>query len=77
MYRVIKVLNNNGVLALDAEKKQEVILLGNGVGFGKRAGQRFEGAADARRYELVKKETSALPVSYTHLRSTRITARRP
>ncbi len=60
MYRVIKVLNNNGVLALDAEKKQEVILLGNGVGFGKRAGQRFEGTADARRYELVKKETSAL-----------------
>ena len=36
MYRVIKVLNNNGVLALDMEKKQEVILLGNGVGFGKK-----------------------------------------
>ena len=42
MYRVIKVLNNNGVLALDMEKKQEVILLGNGVGFGKKMGQRGE-----------------------------------
>ena len=60
MYRVIKVLNNNGVLALDMEKKQEVILLGNGVGFGKKMGQRFGGSQDARRYELVKKETSAL-----------------
>lgn len=60
MYRVIKVLNNNGVLALDMEKKQEVILLGNGVGFGKKMGQRFGGSPDARRYELVKKETSAL-----------------
>lgn len=60
MYRVIKVLNNNGVLALDMEKKQEVILLGSGVGFGKKAGQRFEGSSDARRYELVRKETSAL-----------------
>ena len=32
MYRVIKVLNNNGILVLDDANGQEQILLGNGVG---------------------------------------------
>ena len=36
MYRVIKVLNNNGILVLDDGNGQEQILLGNGVGFGHR-----------------------------------------
>lgn len=36
MYRVIKVLNNNGILVLDDANGQEQILLGNGVGFGHR-----------------------------------------
>lgn len=36
MYRVIKVLNNNGILVLDDASGQELILLGNGVGFGHR-----------------------------------------
>ena len=31
MYRVIKVLNNNGVLAFDMDKSREVIFLGDGV----------------------------------------------
>ena len=34
MFRVIKPLNNNGLLALTEEGK-EVILLGKGIGFGK------------------------------------------
>ena len=40
MYRIIKVLNNNAILALDQEKKREIILLGNGIGFGKHPGGR-------------------------------------
>ena len=39
MYRVIKVLNNNGILVLDDASGQELILLGNGAGFGHRAGE--------------------------------------
>ena len=39
MYRVIKVLNNNGVLAFDMDKSREVIFLGNGAGFGKKTGE--------------------------------------
>lgn len=36
MYRVIKVLNNNGILVYHVETGKEMILLGNGVGFGKK-----------------------------------------
>ena len=42
MYRIIKVLNNNAILALDQEKKREIILLGNGIGFGKQNGRSEE-----------------------------------
>ena len=41
MYRIMKVLNNNGILVLDDQSGQEQILLGNGVGFGHRIGERM------------------------------------
>ena len=64
MYRVIKALNNNGILALDQENGREVIFLGNGVGFGKRTGQRVESFPQAKRYELAegKQKTPALAI---------------
>lgn len=60
MYRIIKVLNNNGILILDGESHKEIILLGNGIGFGRKTGERLERLGDARRYELVTGKTSAL-----------------
>lgn len=60
MYRIIKVLNNNGILVFDDESKQEQILLGNGVGFGHRMGERMKELPDARRYELVSEKASVL-----------------
>ena len=36
MYRVSKVLNNNGVIAIEMEENQEYVLLGKGIGFGKK-----------------------------------------
>lgn len=36
MYRVSKVLNNNGIIAINMEENQEYVLLGKGVGFGKK-----------------------------------------
>ena len=60
MYRIIKVLNNNGILVLDGESQREVILLGNGIGFGHRTGERIESTGQAKRYELVTGRTSAL-----------------
>lgn len=53
MYRVIKVLNNNGILALDGERKRELIFLGKGIGFGKRPGEQVVSFGEARMYSLV------------------------
>ena len=36
MYRVSRVLNNNGVIAIDMDDNQEYVLLGKGLGFGKK-----------------------------------------
>ena len=64
MYRIIKVLNNNAILALDREKKREIILLGNGIGFGKHPGEEMKMIKNAKIYTLVtkKKQVSALKV---------------
>lgn len=35
-YRIIKILNNNVILAFDLSNKQECILVGKGLGFGKK-----------------------------------------
>lgn len=60
MYRVIKVLNNNGILVLDDESQRENIFLGNGVGFGRKTGERLNAVGHAKRYELVTGTASAL-----------------
>lgn len=64
MYRIIKVLNNNAVLAWNKERKKEQILLGNGIGFGKRPGEESGPIKDAKVYSLVTRRTqvSALKV---------------
>ena len=38
-YIVNKALNNNVILAFDKTKKEEVVLVGKGIGFGKKEGQ--------------------------------------
>ena len=37
MYRVSKVLNNNGVIAINMEENIEYVLLGKGIGLGKKS----------------------------------------
>lgn len=56
MYRVIKVLNNNGVLVYDMKRGEEAILLGRGIGFGKHVNQRFERDENTKRYTIVDRE---------------------
>lgn len=56
MYRVIKVLNNNGVLVYDMKREEEAILLGSGIGFGKRVNERFERDENTKRYAIVDRE---------------------
>lgn len=38
-YKVNKVLNNNVILAIDVEKMQEIVLVGKGIGFAKKANE--------------------------------------
>ena len=64
MYRVIKVLNNNGILVYHNETGQELILLGNGVGFGKKPTEQIEKIPGVKVYSLVarRKRDSVLKV---------------
>ena len=50
MYQVVKVLNNNGVLAKCLDSSCEYIFLGTGIGFGKKVGETFASKPDARVY---------------------------
>lgn len=54
MYRVTKVLNHNTVLALDTEDHQEKLVLGKGVGFGRKVGERTEFSPEVTVYLLVE-----------------------
>ena len=56
MYRIIKTLNHNAILALNMEDNQEYILLGKGIGFGKKVSERVEALEDVRIYSLKKKK---------------------
>ena len=48
MYRIGKVLNHNAVLAVNAEDGKQYLLMGKGIGFGKRV----EPGEDSRIYTL-------------------------
>ena len=60
MFRVIKALNHNGVLAVDMDTYKEYILLGKGIGFGKKVNERMEAPEDVHIY-LLQKETERGP----------------
>ncbi|MEY8428388.1 PRD domain-containing protein [Lachnospiraceae bacterium 46-15] len=42
MYRITKVLNHNAVLAVRVEDNQECMVMGKGVGFGRKISERIE-----------------------------------
>ncbi|NRV16670.1 transcriptional antiterminator [Clostridium beijerinckii] len=56
MFRVIKALNHNGVLAINMDNYKEYILLGKGIGFGKKVNERIEAPENAHIY-LLQQET--------------------
>lgn len=56
MYRIIKVLNNNGILVYHNETGREMILLGNGVGFGRRPTEQIDQIRGAKVYSLVTRQ---------------------
>lgn len=51
MFRVKKALNHNTVIAI-GEDNQEYLLIGKGIGFGKKVSERMEAPADSTVYSL-------------------------
>lgn len=39
MYRIKKVLNHNSVIVIQAEENREYLILGKGIGFGKKVSE--------------------------------------
>jgi len=56
MFRVVKALNHNGVIAVEVGSNKEYILLGKGIGFGKKVNERMETPEDTHIY-LLQQET--------------------
>lgn len=52
MYRIVKVLNHNAVLAVNEKDGKECLLMGKGIGFGKKVSEHVEPGEDARIYTL-------------------------
>lgn len=70
--RILKVINNNIVSALDKEKK-EVILMGRGLGFQKKAGEEIDPAFAEKIFSLSGKsarrfEELVAAIPYEHIR---------
>ncbi len=55
MFRVKKALNHNTVIAIGMEDSLEYLLLGKGIGFGKKVSERFEAPAGCTVYSLHEK----------------------
>ena len=53
MYQVLKVLNNNTILA--KEDDNEIIVMAKGIGFGKKVNEHFEIPPQAKKYMMQKK----------------------
>lgn len=54
MYRVKKVLNHNTLIAVVAEEKKEYLIMGKGVGFGRKTGERIEARPEDRVYSMME-----------------------
>lgn len=54
MYRVKKVLNHNTVIGICSEDNQEYLLMGRGIGFGKKVTERIDAGPETTVYSLQK-----------------------
>lgn len=54
MYRVEKVLNHNVMIVVNEEDMKEYLMMGKGVGFGKKVAERMEEPANVQIYSLIE-----------------------
>ncbi len=57
MFKILKVLNNNSILVIDLDTKQELIFLGKGVGFGKKVNQNVSEIENAKAYRFTEQQS--------------------
>ena len=55
MFRVKKVLNHNTLIGIDMNDSREYLLIGKGIGFGKKVSERLEVPKDCTVYSLLEK----------------------
>ena len=55
MFRVKKALNHNTLIAIGMEDNQEYLMIGKGIGFGKKVSERMEAPEDCTVYSLREK----------------------
>ena len=54
MYKILRILNNSGVLVMDLDTKQEVIFIGKGIGFGKKVNENVGNFENSKAYFFEK-----------------------
>ena len=52
MYRIKKVLNHNTVIAIRQDDNQECLIMGKGIGFGKKTSERIDTRPEDRVYSM-------------------------
>ncbi len=52
MYRIKKVLNHNSIIGIASDNNQEYLIMGKGIGFGKKVAERVEPRPDDTVYSL-------------------------
>lgn len=54
MYRITKPLNHNAVLAFDTDEQQEYLVVGKGIGFSRKPGERVDGWSNAPSVQMYR-----------------------
>lgn len=62
MYQILRVLNNNALLVLAEGEESESIVLGKGIGFGRKSGDNIEKKPDVKEYKLVAEDGRAFEI---------------
>lgn len=63
MFRVVKVLNHNVILAVKEDDKQEYLIMGKGIGFGKKTAERIDISEEVQVYSLVNAKNAKATTS--------------
>ena len=63
MFRVVKVLNHNVILAVKEDDKQEYLIMSKGIGFGKKTAERIDVSEEVQVYSLVNAKNAKATTS--------------